>query len=106
MKCAKCGGNITDGKPYCKHCGWRVAKSDSGNGDAAVKERAERGGRSYAVAAACAAATALALVIVLATLGAMGAFGGTPNALTEKQINETPNMGTPQTQPTLSPKPS
>ena len=89
MKCAKCGGNITEGKPYCKHCGWRVAKSGAGNGDAAVKERAERGGRSYAVAA-CAAAVALVLVIVLVILGATGALSGAPN----REANAGANGGT------------
>ena len=89
MKCAKCGGNITEGKPYCKHCGWRVAKSGAGNGDAAVEERAERGGRSYAVAA-CAAAVVLVLVIVLVILGATGALSGAPN----REANAGANGGT------------
>ena len=92
MKCAKCGGNITDGKPFCKHCGWRVvrtAKSGAGNGDTAAKEKAKRGGRSSAVAA-CAAAVALVLVIVLVILGATGALSGAPN----REANAGANGGT------------
>ena len=87
--CTKCGSTVKEGAPYCKHCGWRVAKSGAGNGDAAVKERAERGGRSYAVAA-CAAAVALVLVIVLVILGATGALSGAPN----REANAGANGGT------------
>ena len=87
--CTKCGSTVKEGAPYCKHCGWRVAKSGAGNGDAAVKERAERGGRSYAVAA-CAAAVVLVLVIVLVILGATGALSGAPN----REANAGANGGT------------
>lgn len=89
ITCTKCGSTVKEGAPYCKHCGWRVAKSGAGNGDAAVKERAERGGRSYAVAA-CAAAVALVLVIVLVILGATGALSGAPN----REANAGANGGT------------
>ncbi len=89
ITCAKCGSTVKEGAPYCKHCGWRVAKSGAGNGDAAVKERAERGGRSYAVAA-CAAAVVLVLVIVLVILGATGALSGAPN----REANAGANGGT------------
>ncbi len=89
ITCTKCGSMVKEGAPYCKHCGWRVAKSGAGNGDAAVKERAERGGRSYAVAA-CAAAVVLVLVIVLVILGATGALSGAPN----REANAGANGGT------------
>ncbi len=89
ITCTKCGSTVKEGAPYCKHCGWRVAKSGAGNGDAAVKERAERGGRSYAVAA-CAAAVVLVLVIVLVILGATGALSGAPN----REANAGANGGT------------
>ena len=89
ITCTKCGSTVKEGAPYCKRCGWRVAKSGAGNGDAAVKERAERGGRSYAVAT-CAAAVVLVLVIVLVILGATGALSGAPN----REANADANGGT------------